>query len=234
MFGWFKPKFFQPRLRARFPKLGMGFVNYYSLIVRKHHASNYLQDGWQEAPGFYDFLYAANFPETILLRKPETLKETSLESMTGSVVVDFSDCYGTYGMGGPGFFGLLLHEHRLYQPKRALVYAVPCAECYILMDNRVLYSPPEQTEALNPWCQNDYADFSRVLIGLTVKSIRLEDQRMEMVLSGKDRDHVLEFVKNDSRLAPQNNGLRASDAFKTGVIGDYLLFQLERAVLHMG
>jgi hypothetical protein len=68
-----------------------------------------------------------------------------------------------------------------------------------------------------------------VLVGSTITAVELSKDRCTLTLSDR---HVLEFLKNDSRLPPFGGGSPRTDAFETGEIGDYLVYQKERAMLH--
>ncbi|WP_268870994.1 hypothetical protein [Acetivibrio cellulolyticus] len=43
----------------------------------------------------------------------------------------------------------------------------------------------------------------------------------------------MEILRNDDRLPPHGSGENRKDAFEKGVIGDYIVFQIEGAVLHV-
>ncbi|MCP3772315.1 hypothetical protein NLX71_03160 [Paenibacillus sp. MZ04-78.2] len=78
--------------------------------------------GWIEAPGYADFLYEAEEREAMPLGIPRRLTDDGPERLIGAEIVDFGANYGTYGMGGPGFFGLTFVSPE--GEERTLVYAV--------------------------------------------------------------------------------------------------------------
>lgn len=102
-------------------ELKMGLIEKYSIIVPAAQREAWESKGWLEEPAFRDFHYEAEEGEAMMTARPRTLAEMDTDSLLGSRAVGFSAHLGTYGMGGPGFFGLLLEKEGIRQ---YLVYAV--------------------------------------------------------------------------------------------------------------
>jgi hypothetical protein len=105
-----KRLFPEKRGRGAYSSLNMGLIQHYSLIIPVQDLQLWLKQGWAEAPEFYDFHYAPRPGETVIIKRPKTLSETGYSSIVGNIITAFSVSYGSYGMGGPGFFGLVLKD----------------------------------------------------------------------------------------------------------------------------
>lgn len=225
--------------RAKVPpyrQLKLGLICEYSLIIRKADLAGFLARGWREAADFRDFHYRAGFRQTVVLSKPRTLSEIEVETLIGKRITGFSTYYGSYGMGGPGFFGLSLDRQPADQ--QIMVYAVWGAAQYTLLDDREIACSPRYYDERHPWLSH-YADkhisnwdeLSPVLIGCRIEKIDLTPDSCVVHLLGDHQKHRLEFVKNDGRLPRQGNGDLRKNAFDDKSISEYLVFQREDAVL---
>ncbi|MCA9902706.1 MAG: hypothetical protein KC547_02520 [Anaerolineae bacterium] len=216
--------------------LDLGLIKAYSLIIPKGDIETFLAQGWREAPDFRDFHYRPNADETVMLTKPITLSESDTSVLIGQRITGFSTYYGSYGMGGPGFMGLSLSD----QPPdhEVVIYAVWGASEYTLLDEREIECHPRYYDERHPW-RSLFADedvpnwdeLSPVLIGCQIESVELTQDHFALRLNKESQSHLLEFVKNDPRLPDHGGGEPRRDAFKVGVIGDYIVFQHKNAIL---
>ncbi|SCW28872.1 hypothetical protein SAMN04487970_1001296 [Paenibacillus tianmuensis] len=226
------------RNKHPYEKLNIGIVEQYSKIVPRSELQQWLDKGWLEAPGYAGFLYEAEDHETMLLGIPQRLTDGGPERLIGAEIVDFGANYGTYGMGGPGFFGLTLVTPE--GEERTLVYAVWESAEYILLDDRVLSCHPSHYGRFHPWL-SDYAngdipnwdELTGELIGAKIESAVVAEDTLSIRIRSRNQPRTLEYTKKDGRLPPMGNGNRRKAAFRQGVIGDYLLLVEDGTVLHV-
>lgn len=102
---------------------------------------------------------------------PQPVAETEV---LGRPIDEISQNIGTYGMGGAGFFGLLLG-------KEWLTIALWGAENWLRFNDRILgninYVPGD---GMAPW---DRDELTRSMIGRTIVSLRVDRTTMELTLS---------------------------------------------------
>jgi hypothetical protein len=226
--------------------LGMGYITACTLIVEKSALSSWLARGWIELP--YRRLPFQPRPrkgETIIAGRPQTLAERGSSFPIGARVVGFHSHLGTYGMGGPGFFGLLLAPRGEVEEREYLVAAVWGAEEYLLLDERVIGCHPNYYASYRPWTRDQPGggdakegeeeggadELEAVLVGATIVAAAIEDDRLRLSLVQSGTEHVLEFVKQDPRQPPLSHGQPRKAAFTAGPIADFVVFQPERAWL---
>jgi hypothetical protein len=221
----------------------MGMIKAYSLIIPKTELSLWLDKGWVEVPDFHSFHYAPSPSETVVLSKPLRLSDVDATSLVGRTILAYDTHYGTYGMGGPGFLGFTLSDSILQRyPANTdvLVYAVWGSGNYTLIDNRVVECHPRFYGAFHPWISDyvdsdaeNWDDLTPALVGGLIDAIQVRDEVCTVTVTQKNDAHIIEFLKNDSRLPPHGNESPRQDAFDTGKIADYMLFQIEKGVLHV-
>ena len=219
--------------------LGMGLIEAYTLIVPTASLPTWTAEGWVELPGYFGFLYAAGEDEMVIARRPDTLAARGAAELVGAQIAGWSNTLGTYGMGGPGFFGLLLPAHAGAVYREYLVFAAWGADQYVLLDDRVLDdrvldAAPQYRDQCSPWLTDGdegRAALDAVLNGAIIEAAEVADDRLRMTLSHGGRSHVLEYVRHDQRLPPMGDGGPREPAYKEGTIVDHLVFQLESAVL---
>jgi hypothetical protein len=219
----------------------MGRIRTYSIIIPKSERRYWLDQGWKEVRGFYNYHYFPARNETVMLSIPQKITVHPLNFLIGRTIENYSTSFGTYGMGGPGFFGLILSNRTDTDPhggRDVLVYAVDHAGGYALLDGRVIECGPLHYDTVHPWVSRfaelpQWDDLTLVLLDCTITDIQLTTDRCILTLADCNSQHTLEFLKNDSRLPPFGGGSPRTDAFETGEIGDYLVYQKEHALLHV-
>lgn len=126
------------------------------------------------------------------------------------------------------FFGLLLDNSEF------LTYAVWGAGNYVIIDNRVVECNPDFYEKTKPWLSNfgenqAWDDLTTYILGSKIEHITFTEDTCNLALNKLGKKIEVNFVKNDIRL-PRKVG-RKRNAFKKGIISDYLLFQHENGTL---
>lgn len=217
--------------------LNIGDIEEYAMVIHKNQLKEYKKAGWltfkevnlPEGDEHAAMLYGEiKENEILVFNKPTFLREYSIGSLKGIEVEGFSANLGTYGMGGPGFFGLLL-SNALY-----ITYAVWGAGDYVIIDNRVLECLPNFYTKTKPWVSNyggdnDWDDLTHHIKGSKIVDIVLENDSCKIVLRKSNKTIEILFVKNDIRL-PRKVG-RKRNAYKKGNISDYIIFQHQNATL---
>lgn len=217
--------------------LKIGTVEQYSMVIKKTELDYWKSLGWltfneiglpkgdEQAYLLYGTI---NKSETLIFNRPNLLKNIPMEKLIGCEIREVSTHLGTYGMGGAGFFGLLLDNSEF------LTYAVWGAGNYVIIDNRVVECNPALYEKTKPWLSNfgkdqTWNDLTNYISGSKIENITLTADTCKLILKKLDKEIEVIFVKNDIRL-PRKVG-RKRNAFKKGVISDYLLFQHEKGTL---
>ncbi len=220
-----------------FLKLKIGDIEQYSMVIKKKDLDYWKSLGWltyteiglpkgdEEAFLLYGKI---NKSETLIFNRPNLLKNIPVDKLVGIEIREVSTVLGNYGMGGAGFFGLLLDNSEF------LTYAVLGAGNYVIIDNRVVGCNPDLYEKTKPWLSNfgegqTWDDLTTHISGSKIENISLTTETCNISLKKFDKKIEVTFVKNDIRL-PRKVG-RKRNAFKKGVISDYLLFQHENGTL---
>ena len=212
----------------------------YSMIIDRSELEYWKEKGWvekeikrlegrekQTAQMFLD--YPEDY-ETVIESRPVSLKEYDCRQLIGRRIWGYSTHLGDYGMGGPGFFGLLLDNEKY------LTYAVWGAGWYVLVDGKVVECNYELYHKYMPLYSNfggrDSWDLlSKIINGSSIIDYQAEDHQLTLTLKKKKDVHALQFVRN-SPLIPRK-AVRFPNAYKKGVISDYLVFQHKNATLYI-
>jgi len=217
-------------------KLKMGLVKEYSIIIPKTERELFEKQGWIEAADFRDFHYYPDEDQTVMLSRPLTLSDRPDPGLVGNRITSFSNSHGSYGMGGPGFFGISLDNHPIEQ--QVLIYAVWGAGEYVLVDGREISCNPRYYDDRHPWLSffadeeiPNWDDLTPILVGAEIVNIEVTRNRLVLHLLNGGQQHKMEMLQNDPRLPQQGNGEPRRDAFSSGSISEYILFQHPDAVL---
>ncbi len=218
--------------------LNIGDIGQYAMIVNKKELENWKKKGWltyeevhlpegdENAAMLYGKLNKKT--ETLLFNRPTLLRDSIKEEITGRKIISVSTHLGTYGMGGAGFFGILL-DHREF-----LTYAVWGAGRYVVIDNRMVECDPEFYPTTKPWMSDfggdqTWDDLTDYITGSTIIDYQFTPDLFRMKAEKNGQTIHIEFVRNDKRL-PGKSG-KVKNAYKRGEISDYILFQHEEGVL---
>lgn len=220
-------------------ELKMGLIEKYSMIIPAAEKEAWEAKGWTEESTFRDFHYEAEAGEAMMTARPQTMTEIDTDALLGSRVTGFSTHLGTYGMGGPGFFGLLLEKDGVRQ---YLVYAVWASGQYILLDGRVIECHLNYNKSHRPWISSwagepDEEQWDELTTKVTeslVTAVHLTGEELQLELTQEaGRRCQFVFHRYHPDLPPQGNGGPRKPAFEDGVIGDYIVLSEEDAVLHV-
>jgi hypothetical protein len=214
--------------------LRMGMVKQYTIRAPESEEEGWLAKGWLSIPENPVFRSRAKKGFVHVMSKPRSLSEVGIERLTGVRILGYSEYLGSYGMGGPGFFGLLLEPLAGADHSEYLVYTRWGSGNFTFLDNRMISAPHKSQDTYNPWLafhsKDKTNELSTVVEGAIITSINLQSQACTMDLLKGDTHHVLEFVVDDPRLPQPRPGKTHKDDIETQ-ISDYLLFQHELATL---
>ena len=199
--------------------LNMGLVKENFVIVRRKEIALWKDRGFRRKWNYPVFHHIGK--EIVMLGKPLTIQEFSPEKLLHSKVIDYSPFLGTYGMGGPGFFGLKLEGTF---GVRWLVYSIWLADEHLLFNGKILRCHPIFEQKYNPWILSENPDtkkqFSQLLIGLDIEQIRLEEHALQIKFSG---GHTLETFLQSEKFPEQGGTRRKRLSYQTGIMADYWL-----------
>lgn len=216
----------------------MSLIKEYSMIVPEDELAEWTNKGWVEDKSFTDFEYYAEAGETMLLGTPAALLDIEPDSLIGKTILGFTTHLGSYGMGGPGFFGLLMERDGA---REYLVYAVWASGQYITIDDRVIECHINYNEAYHPWIsqwageseENQWDNLSGILKGSVITGVSLTENELRIEITSNAAAHLITFHKYKDTLPPHGNGEPRKPAFAEGVIGESIVFCHENAVLHV-
>mgnify|MGYP003317503799 CR=1 FL=1 len=108
-----------------------------------------------------------------MLGVPLNIEQFDAKKFNGSHILDVCTSCGTYGMGGPGFFGLKLQGD---YGTRWLTYCIWSAGEHILFDQKVLECHPKYSEQYKPLISfDDYSNglekFKELLTHMKIENI---------------------------------------------------------------
>jgi hypothetical protein len=137
------------------------------------------------------------------------LRTLGIERIVGRQIIAWHHSLGSYGMGGPGFFGLQLGPSRAF-PEEWLVLTLWAADNWLLFDGRWVAAHPNQYHIQRPLVSyfggdEDWDELSVSLLHSTITSAEIMDNRSRIILEKDGITHSLEIPENTS-LLPLHGG----------------------------
>jgi hypothetical protein len=137
--------------------------------------------------------------------RPSTLRDTGIDRIIHRTIIDWAPYMGTYGMGGPGFFGLRLEQTELF-PDEWMVLTLWGAMEWLTIDDRWLHCSRTQYAVQKPLYTYDDS-YSKVnsrvnglLIGYTIEEAEITDDMCNITLEKDTQTHLLEIPMDSSKL----------------------------------
>lgn len=218
----------------RFLNLNIGLVKENFAVVKKSDKKLWESRGFKKIRKYPIFRYNPNSAEIIMLGVPLSFDEFGYERLKNSYIVDVSTCCGTYGMGGPGFFGLKLQgEYGI----RWLTYCIWSAGEHILFVDRVLECHPNYAEKYAPLMAfDDYSNslsrFKQTLSDMTVKAVEISEESIEITLvDSRDKLHSIKSYKSSDKFPEQGGTGKKRNSFENGKMSDYWLVTYDKTHL---
>ncbi|MDR2223847.1 MAG: hypothetical protein LBE34_14100 [Flavobacteriaceae bacterium] len=182
--------------------LEIGEIEQYSKIVPLSEVVRQQEKGWltyeeiglekgdKEAYMLYGELNKSI--ETLMFNCPKRLEDTYLEALLGRKITGFSIHLGTYGMGGAGFFGLLLDDEEY------LVLAQWNSSSNVFVDDRPVCSSPKKYEIQRPWVSNfggelTWDELSDVLIGTVIEKLIIDNKTLSIVAISEEKRFSIQY-----------------------------------------
>lgn len=137
--------------------------------------------------------------------EPKTLREVGTQRIIGRWVSEWSPVLGSYGMGGPGFFGLRLSETADF-PEEWLVLRLWGACNWLLMDGEWVEAHPNQYHIQEPLYSNFGGDemwdrLKERVVGAQITEVQIEHDYSRFVLTLGLTQYTLEIPQDTSRLS---------------------------------
>ena len=131
------------------------------------------------------------------IRRPPRLREVGVIRVLGRRVVGWRSNYGSYGMGGPGFFGLELESHERW-PAEHLVLTLWAAAEWLVLDGVWVEAHPNQYHLQRPRFANfgpdeSWDDVSARLVGASIERFELAPTSCRLLLRNAGDAHLLEL-----------------------------------------
>lgn len=152
-------------------------------------------------------------------RVPQTLREVGVGRVVGRRIVEWMANLGSYGMGGPGFFGLRLNATDEY-PEEWLALRLWGADNWLLLDGQWVGGHPNQYHVQMPLISDFGGDeswdrMSERLVGAVIEDMQAERDESVIVLAQGEERHRLEIPKDPGRL-PLYGGTMEPHAWSPG------------------
>ncbi len=127
----------------------------------------------------------------------------------GREIIAWNHALGSYGMGGPGFFGLHLAASGAF-PSEWLVLTLWAADNWLLFDGRWVAAHPNQYHIQRPLVSyfggdEDWDELSEKLLGATIVDANIADNISRLSIEKDGMAHQLEIPDNSSIL-PSHGG----------------------------
>ncbi|MBR1555090.1 MAG: hypothetical protein IJ644_06840 [Oscillospiraceae bacterium] len=216
---------FRKKKKHPYYGLNIGLVGENFVIADKADLPLWESRGFQVIRHYMPYAgYWLKPSETVMLGKPMKISEFGTEQFIGSRILDYNLCFGTYGMGGAGFFGLKLEgEFGI----RWLVYCIWSAGEHVLIDDRIIECHPAFLETYHPWLvwgnnmdeeyEQTYQNLKSLLSGLEILNIDLQEHALKIQLSG---NHILETYQKSDKFPEQGGTRKKRLSYKTGTMSD--------------
>jgi hypothetical protein len=136
---------------------------------------------------------------------PETMREVDIIRITDRWVRGWSANLGSYGMGGPGFFGLKLADTGDY-PEEWLVLRLWGACNWLLLDGQWVEAHPNQYHIQEPLYSNyggdeDWDHMAERVVGSQITDVVIQQYYSKIVLALGLEKYMLEIPQDTSLLS---------------------------------
>lgn len=220
--------------KHQFLNLNIGLVKENFVVVKKTEKSLWEERGFKKIHKYPVFGYKPNSFEIIMLGVPLTIEEFGIETLKNSHIIDVCTCLGTYGMGGPGFFGLELQGE---YGTRWLTYCIWHAGEHILFDDNILECFPNYEDKYDPLIKyddysNSLAKFKELLSNMIIKEVVISKENIEITLIDSNGIfHSIKSYKYSEKFPEQGGTGEKRNSFETGEMKDYWLITYDETHL---
>lgn len=220
--------------KNNFLDLDMGLVKENYIIIKNSDKELWQSRGFETVKKYPVFLYQPSHDESIMLGKPLYMDEFGIENIKNSKILEICTCCGTYGMGGPGFFGIKFQGSLGI---RWLVYCIWNASEHLLFNGRVIECHPLFQQKYNPWIgynehKEDSIQLNNMFSGSIIDNINFTDT--EITINFKNNnfgENTLCSYKYSDKFPEQGGTRKRRNSFENGVMKDYWLVIYDKTVL---
>jgi hypothetical protein len=147
------------------------------------------------------------------IRRPLRLREAGVARVLGRRIVSWKSNYGSYGMGGPGFFGMELAARDSW-PAEHLVLTLWAAAEWLMLDSVWVEAHPNQFHLQRPLFANfgpeeSWDDVTPRLVGGTIERFDLAHASCRILVRNGAQDHLLELPRNTAILPLRGGSMTA-------------------------
>lgn len=219
--------------KHKYLNLSIGLVKENYVVVKRKDKSLWKTRGFKSIHKYPIFHYKPNHSEVIMLGKPTDIMQFGTNNFQSNSILDVSTCCGTYGMGGPGFFGMKLKGN---YGTRWLTYCIWNAGEHILFDDRVLECHPDISEKYNPWITEDYLNstnsLKNLLCEMKIEEVILSDESIRInLIDSSSKSHYLESYKYSEKYPEQVGTGKKRNSYNDGVMKNYWLVTFDASHL---
>ncbi len=210
---------------------GMVKENY--VVIKRRQRKLWLHREFKPIWYYPIFLRIPKLSEIVMLGKPQTISEYTIEKLIGASILDFSTCLGDYGMGGPGFFGIRVQN---VEGIFWLTYCIWAADEHILLDNRVMSTHSNVSKYFQPWLktEGDWDTIEAMLKDTLIEDVDLQEHSLKITLRKKDGEmHTLNTQRESNAFPPQGGTGKRRRSYETGIMSDYWLVTYDETVLRV-
>lgn len=217
--------------KSKFLNLEMGLVKENYIVIDNKDMKLWQSRGFEKIKKYPLFLYEPCQDESIMLGRPFYIEEFGIENFKNSKILEVSTCCGSYGMGGPGFFGIKFYGS---YGIRWLIYCIWNAGEHILLNGRVIECHPLFIQKYNPWLghNKDMDRLNKILSGLIISGIKLTDTEIVINLKNSNLEEYTICSYKYSDYFPEQAGTgKKRNSFDSGTMKDYWLVTYDGTVL---
>ena len=233
-FDLLKGEIFIKLFKHPFLNLSKGLVQENYVIVKKSDKNLWKSRGFKRIHKYPIFRYKPNSSQMIMLGVPSNIEEFGSKALKNCRIVDVCTCCGTYGMGGPGFFGLKLQGE---QGTRWLTYCIWAAGEHILFDDNILECHPDYVEKYAPLIMyddysNSLAKLKKMLSDMTIQEVVISKESIEiMLVDSYETLHSIKSYKYSDKFPEQRRTGKKRNSFEVGEMKDYWLITYDETHL---
>ncbi|MBN1545929.1 MAG: hypothetical protein JW902_04645 [Syntrophaceae bacterium] len=163
-------------------------------------------------------------------RPVDTLLNRGIGSIIGQSIWQINFSMGSYGMGGPGFVGLLLGSQQ--GSEEWMVFTIWGADWSMLFDDHwvgahpMFYQQqkPLRSDVLSGGKLLEWDNFSGQIINGKIVDAKLTDKTFVMSIEQNGIRHKFEVLDEDPRLPPMPKGGPRRTLSAADKLGDYIIF----------
>ena len=207
----------------KYMKLHMGLVKENFAVVKRKDKKMWKARGFKRKFYYPLFGYMPNFSEIIMLGTPLRIADFGVENLENSRIIDICNCCGTYGMGGPGFFGFKVQgDYGI----RWLTYCIWAAGEHILFDDTVLECHSEYKKKYHPMITTgeSFERFKKMLTDMSITKVVLSKDSVEFIVTDSDKHvHSIKSYKYSEAFPERGGTHKKRNSYDTGEMKDYWL-----------